>query len=100
MPSQLLHTTEELARRFNAVTSARLRRSDASRWNRDNVRRFLEAIGVDSLPRKNPRGKLRYLESAIRDAVPEFWEALLDAEARARTDRQLERDEFAQAAHE
>lgn len=86
----LTHTTSSLAKRFNACERHDLQRTDGSDWNRDTVRRFLEAMGVKRLPRAinaegKSKGKIRYTEKAIRDTIPEFWEALLDDEKRRAT---------------
>lgn len=87
MPRNLVVTAAGLARRLNAITHPAHRRGDGKKWNRDNVRRFLEAVSAEPLPRKVPRGKLYWTEASIREALPEFWEALLDLEARAEAER-------------
>lgn len=88
MPKSLVQTASGLAARLNAITHPAHRRGDGSKWNKDNVRRFLEAVGAEPLPRKNPRGKLYWTEASIREALPEFWERLLDMEARAAAEHQ------------
>lgn len=73
--SPVVLTLAELIRRLNAV-------SMSPRWNRWNVRRFLEAGGVRFIQRA-PKTKLYVTLSALRESFPDFWESLLEAEALA-----------------
>lgn len=68
----------ELVDRMNAVHQ--LRPNGRPRWDRWSLRRMLEAGGV-RFTQRCPGGDLYVTLAALRDAFPDAWESLLDAEA-------------------